>query len=91
LIFDAAAGAHKSTCGLRRLAAGAASGQVGIGERESVSSALAHDRAKCEWFADKIKRQINLLARDRMQNRRPLLLIALVPQPPRGDLGALCK
>jgi hypothetical protein len=37
---------------------------------------LAHDPAKWNRFADKIMRQINKLARDRTQNRYPLLLIA---------------
>jgi hypothetical protein len=36
-----------------------------------------HDPPKCKRFGDKIMRHINILERDRTQNRHPLLLIAL--------------
>jgi len=51
-----------------------ARGAPAIGLRSN--AALAHDPAKWNRFAVKIMRQINKLARDRTQNRYPLLLIA---------------
>jgi hypothetical protein len=38
---------------------------------------FAHDPPKGERFGDKIMRPLNVLERDRMQNRPPLFLIAL--------------
>jgi hypothetical protein len=38
--------------------------------------ARAHDPPKCWRFGEKIMRRLNKLARDRTQNRLPLLLIA---------------
>ena len=58
-----------------------------------VFSPLAHDPAKWNRFADKIMRQFKTLARDRTQNRDPLLLIArycrgdLRDQPAPGEPG----
>jgi len=37
----------------------------------------AHDPPKCKLFSNNIMRHINILERDRAQNRHPLLLIAL--------------
>jgi hypothetical protein len=36
-----------------------------------------HDPPKSKRFGDQIMRHINILERDRAQNRQPLLLIAL--------------
>jgi hypothetical protein len=40
------------------------------------SFALAHDPPKCKRFGEEIMRSFNNLARDRTQNRNPLLRIA---------------
>jgi hypothetical protein len=40
------------------------------------SFALAHEPPKCKRFGEEIMRSFNNLARDRTQNRNPLLLIA---------------
>jgi hypothetical protein len=37
----------------------------------------AHGPPKCKRFGDQIMRHINILERDRAENRHPLLLIAL--------------
>jgi hypothetical protein len=41
----------------------------------------AHDPSKCVRFDDKIMRLFKKWERDRTQNRRPLLLIALTHAP----------
>jgi hypothetical protein len=38
---------------------------------------LAHDPPKCERFGEKIMRILNILERDRTQNRKSVLLIVL--------------
>jgi hypothetical protein len=46
------------------------------------SFALAHDPPKCKRFGEEIMRSFNNLARDRTQNRNPLLRIARARPPP---------
>jgi hypothetical protein len=49
---------------------------VGKGVNRFGQGPLAHDPPRLKDFGDKIMRTVNILARDRTQNRYPLLLIA---------------